>query len=67
MKTICKMKTKILFFLFLMVIFFFTSCRSAQCDCQNNQANSKRKSQVSLIKSQKNSNFVPQKGSIINV
>lgn len=37
------------------------SCKTADCDCEYNKNYKKRKSKVSLINSQKNSNFAVQK------
>ena len=51
----------LLLFCLLGFIFFLSSCGTSKCECEYSNDYKKRKSKVSLINSQKNSNFAVQK------
>jgi hypothetical protein len=46
---------------YIVVVLIFSTCATAQCECENNKEYKRRKSKVSLLDSQKNSTFALQK------
>jgi hypothetical protein len=61
MKTSQSVIISAIIFLCIFLPLFLSACASSKCECETNSKYSKRKSEVSLINYQKNSNFARQK------
>jgi hypothetical protein len=61
--TFLRMKKKYLIQIYscILLIAFISACASSKCECETNNRYSKRKSKISLINYQKNTNFALQK------